>query len=368
MVEFWGTWCGPCMRAMPHVQELHDRYRDRGLRVVAISYEEPSAMEGALAKNGWTMPVGSDPEKVCVSAYGVSSWPTTAVVGKDGKLAYLGDPYDVEQAIEKAMGLESSPGTLLGAYLGAVGTPEVRGKLERLVEKAPADFELRAWAAGLGGAKDAKVAAKPDVAKLLAEYAKAPAERKTAILGQLASGGPERFDLAAWAREAMGRDFPVTQKEMEEMLAAKRFDAAVDAILDRRPSAAVLSTASKNVPLAVHCTQKGPELKTFARKGVMCVLYPFAGKQPRDNEGFWNELSISGVMTSKDNKEILGVLLGGEMVPATRAEAWIARQYSRSLVMADLAQGDKPAVAKVSAEAAKLREQAAKELRGKYGE
>jgi hypothetical protein len=36
--------------------------------------------------------------------------------------------------------------------------------------------------------------------------------------------------------------------------------------------------------------------------------------------------------------------------------------------MADLAQGDKPAVAKVSAEAAKLREQAAKELRGKYGE
>src|SRR5580765_3863807 len=38
MLEFWGTWCGPCVRAMPEVQKLHDRYRDRGLVVLAISY------------------------------------------------------------------------------------------------------------------------------------------------------------------------------------------------------------------------------------------------------------------------------------------------------------------------------------------
>jgi thiol-disulfide isomerase/thioredoxin len=37
MIEFWGTWCAPCVRAMPRVQELHDRYRDRGLVVLAIS-------------------------------------------------------------------------------------------------------------------------------------------------------------------------------------------------------------------------------------------------------------------------------------------------------------------------------------------
>ncbi|MCE9637536.1 MAG: TlpA family protein disulfide reductase [Planctomycetes bacterium] len=368
MIEFWGTWCGPCMRAMPHVQEMHDRYKDRGLRVVAISYEDASVMEPVLAKNGWTMTVGSDPDKTCVSAYGVSSWPTTAVIGKDGKLVYFGAPYDVEAAIEKALGLESSPGTLLASYLGVVGKPEARAALERLVEKAVPDFDVRTWAAGAGGSKDAKVAGKPDVAKSLAEHAKATPERRTAILDQLAAGGPEAFDLAAWARDAMGRDFPITQKEMEEMLAAKRFDGAVDAILDRRPSGAVLGTAAKCVPLAVHCTQKGPELRSFARKGVMCLLYVFSGKQPRDNEGFWNELATSGVATSQDQKKVVGVLLGGEMVMATRADAWIARQYARSLVMADLAQGDKPAVSKVAGEALKLREQATKELRGKYGE
>jgi hypothetical protein len=166
----------------------------------------------------------------------------------------------------------------------------------------------------------------------------------------------------------MGRDFPVTQKEMDEMLAAKRFDAAVDAILDRRPSAATLSTAAKCVPLAVHCTQKGPELREFARKGVMCTLYVFPGKQPRDNDKFWAELNTTGIATKDDRSSVIGVLIGGEMVMAPRADAWIARQYARSLVMADLAQGDKPAVSRIAAETAKFRDQAAKELRGKYGE
>jgi thiol-disulfide isomerase/thioredoxin len=197
MVEFWGTWCGPCMRAMPHVQELRDRYKDRGLVVVAISYEETSAMEATLAKNGWTMTVGSDPDKTCVSAYGVKSWPTTAVIAKDGKLAYLGDPYEVEAAIEKALGLESSPASILSAYLSVAGKPDARAALERLVEKAPPEFDVRAWASGLGGSKDAKVSAKPDVAKSLAEYPKAAAERRTAILDQIAAGGPDTFDLLA---------------------------------------------------------------------------------------------------------------------------------------------------------------------------
>ncbi len=44
MIEFWGTWCGPCVRAMPKVQEIHDRYRERGLTVLAISYETLDVM------------------------------------------------------------------------------------------------------------------------------------------------------------------------------------------------------------------------------------------------------------------------------------------------------------------------------------
>src|SRR5215475_4625317 len=89
MLEFWGTWCGPCVRAMPEVQKLHDRYRDRGLVVLAISYEPASVLQQFLKENSYTMPVGSDPEKKVVSAYGIRSWPTTFVIGKDGKIAHV---------------------------------------------------------------------------------------------------------------------------------------------------------------------------------------------------------------------------------------------------------------------------------------
>src|SRR5688572_7710026 len=45
LLEFWGTWCGPCVRAMPGIQKLHDRYTDRGLTVLAISYEKGDVMQ-----------------------------------------------------------------------------------------------------------------------------------------------------------------------------------------------------------------------------------------------------------------------------------------------------------------------------------
>src|SRR5688572_15058845 len=143
MIEFWGTWCGPCVQAMPKVQEIHDRYKDRGLTVLAISYETLDVMRPFLEKNAFTMPVGSDPTKATVEAYGVRSWPSTFVIDRDGKIAFAGAPYGVEPAIEKALGLESSPGTLLTAWLSLPAKADAasaRASLERLVEKAPADF------------------------------------------------------------------------------------------------------------------------------------------------------------------------------------------------------------------------------------
>ncbi|MBL8722934.1 MAG: TlpA family protein disulfide reductase [Planctomycetes bacterium] len=110
LLEFWGTWCGPCVRAMPGIQKLHDRYRERGLTVLAISYETPEKMQPFLQANAYTMPVGSDPEKKTIAAYGISGWPTTILLDKEGKVAHVGSPYDAEEAVEKALGLEAGPG------------------------------------------------------------------------------------------------------------------------------------------------------------------------------------------------------------------------------------------------------------------
>jgi thiol-disulfide isomerase/thioredoxin len=156
MLEFWGTWCGPCVQAMPHVQELHERYEERGLRVLAISYEDPEVMQPFLTQHAYTMTVGSDPTKKVVSAYGVKSWPTTYLIDPQGKIAFAGAPYDVEPAIEKALGLEANPGSLLTAVMGALQSSNKTGlqdTLARVIEKEIADFDLGAWARSAGGTR-----------------------------------------------------------------------------------------------------------------------------------------------------------------------------------------------------------------------
>ena len=149
MLEFWGTWCGPCVRSMPKVQKLWDRYRNLGLLVVAITREAAGEVRPFLKDNGYTMPVACDPSQACISEFQIDGWPTTYLIDRDGRVLWRGAPYGVEPQIEKALGLESSPKTLLTQSLDAeaAGDDEaLRAALERLVAKATPAFDLVDWA------------------------------------------------------------------------------------------------------------------------------------------------------------------------------------------------------------------------------
>ena len=49
-VEFYATWCKPCMEAVPRWKALHERYRDAGLRLIVVATQDP---EGQCANPGW---------------------------------------------------------------------------------------------------------------------------------------------------------------------------------------------------------------------------------------------------------------------------------------------------------------------------
>ncbi len=390
LLEFWGTWCGPCVRAMPGIQKLHDRYADRGLTVLAISYEPAATMRPFLTKNGYTMAVGSDPGKRTIAAYGVSGWPMTVVIDKQGKIAHVGSPYDAEVQVEKALGLEAGPAALLNLYLDSVaGSDEAaqRDALERLTQKATNDFDLQAWArshTGVETVADGGSEPSPrqaggratgnagDGIAVLERCIKSWTDesRRASLLQQLADTGPAKFDLASFARDRFADAYPFKASELKAMLEAKRYSGVVDAIAERRPSSKVLATAAKHRDFATFCEDKSGAARTMAKKGLMAQCWVFPGALPADEElngKFFGELAISGIATSKDKKTITGIMLGGELVKSDEVERFIVSHLTQALLMESLGAGKAPKLGRLDKQLAKERKSIVRDLESRYG-
>ncbi len=89
VVEFWATWCPPCRKAIPHLQKLHDTYKDKGVFLVSLTNEPAATIEEFNKKANMTWIVGA--ESNSGSAYGVSGIPAAFLV-VDGKIVWNGHP------------------------------------------------------------------------------------------------------------------------------------------------------------------------------------------------------------------------------------------------------------------------------------
>jgi uncharacterized protein (TIGR03435 family) len=89
VLEFWATWCAPCIAAMPHLNDLAEKLKDRPLQFIAITDESEPFVVPFLQRRvikGW---VGLDEDRSVFDAYGVQGIPRTIVVDRDGKIAAL---------------------------------------------------------------------------------------------------------------------------------------------------------------------------------------------------------------------------------------------------------------------------------------
>lgn len=90
LVDFWATWCGPCVQEMPNVQETYKLYHDKGFEIVGISVDrEREQLEKFLKDKAipWTILYEDEPNNnVNIEYYGIMGIPTMFLVGKDGKV------------------------------------------------------------------------------------------------------------------------------------------------------------------------------------------------------------------------------------------------------------------------------------------
>lgn len=91
VLEFWATWCGPCIETIPHLNELADRFRDEPVQLLAITDEDPGVIRNFLGKNPIRAWVGFGDEAT-FEAYGVRERPLTVVVDKEGRVVALTTP------------------------------------------------------------------------------------------------------------------------------------------------------------------------------------------------------------------------------------------------------------------------------------
>ena len=106
VVDFYATWCGPCMAAIPHNNELLKKYRDKGLLIVGVCTHKrgQEKMEQTVKDKGIEYPTARDPELKSQKAWAVHYYPTYAIVDRKGIVRIIGlQPHNVEKVIQKLL-------------------------------------------------------------------------------------------------------------------------------------------------------------------------------------------------------------------------------------------------------------------------
>lgn len=106
LVDFYATWCGPCMASIPHNNELLEKYKDKGLVIVAVctSSRGQDKMSDVVSQKGIKYPTALDPQLASEKAWAVQYYPTYALVDRKGIVRVIGlQPPYVEKAVQKLL-------------------------------------------------------------------------------------------------------------------------------------------------------------------------------------------------------------------------------------------------------------------------
>ncbi|MCC7441376.1 MAG: TlpA family protein disulfide reductase [Bdellovibrionales bacterium] len=91
MLNFWATWCPPCMAEMPTIQELRNDYVSRGFEVLGVNLDDDpaSAVPKTVERMGLRFPMFMDPDGATGNLFGVEALPTTVVVNASGVILFV---------------------------------------------------------------------------------------------------------------------------------------------------------------------------------------------------------------------------------------------------------------------------------------
>jgi len=109
-LDFWASWCGPCLQSMPFMDEVQAQLGPRGLQVVAINLDENHAdAQQFLDNHPVNIHVVTTQDDSCPNKYGVQAMPSSFLIDRKGNVRYIqtgfrkGETSEIRERLEKLL-------------------------------------------------------------------------------------------------------------------------------------------------------------------------------------------------------------------------------------------------------------------------
>jgi len=95
LLNFWATWCGPCIAEMPALQSLHAKFQDRGFQVIGIAVDDTEEnVREAIQRFGITYPIIIDNRAQSKRQYQIKGFPESFILDGEQRVVVVSDPED----------------------------------------------------------------------------------------------------------------------------------------------------------------------------------------------------------------------------------------------------------------------------------